>query len=117
MRKQKVTIYHNTLCSKSRCALDALAEKDVDVEIIEYLKYAPEKEELKLLLAKLNMKPFELIRQDEPLFREKYSKLKLNDHEWIEVMLENPILIQRPIVVRGNKAIIARPAELIDELL
>jgi arsenate reductase len=62
------------------------------------------------------MKPFDLVRKEEPLFKAKYKKLKLNDHEWIKVMLENPILIQRPIVIKGNKAIIARPTELINDL-
>ncbi|MFI5204931.1 MAG: arsenate reductase (glutaredoxin) [Flavobacteriales bacterium] len=116
MKKQKITILHNTRCSKSRCALELLEKKKADVEVIEYLKEVPTREELKLLLAKLNMKPFELVRQEEQLFKDKYKKLKLNDHEWIRVMLDNPILIQRPIVVRGNKAIIARPVELIDDL-
>jgi arsenate reductase (glutaredoxin) len=117
MQKPKITIFHNTSCSKSKCALEMLEKSDVEIEVIEYLKQTPTEAELLQLLAKLNMKPFDIVRQDEPLFKRKFQGLKFNDHEWINVLLENPILIQRPIVVKGYKAIIARPVELINDLL
>jgi arsenate reductase len=117
VKKQKITLFHNTRCSKSRCALELLNKKKADVEVIEYLKETPTRDELKKLLARLNMKPFDIVRQNEPLFIKKFKGLKFNDHEWIKVLVENPILIQRPIVIKGNKAIIARPVELINELL
>ena len=110
-------IYHNTRCSKSRCALDILEQKGIKPEIIEYLKSTPSKEELIELLAMLGMKPLELIRKNETIYKEKYKGQDLTDDQWIEAMLEHPILIERPIVVKDGKAIIARPAEKILEFL
>ena len=110
-------IYHNTRCSKSRCALDILEQKGIKPEIIEYLKSTPSKEELIELLAMLGMKPLELIRKNETIYKEKYKGQDLTDDQWIEAMLEYPILIERPIVVKDGKAIIARPAEKILEFL
>ena len=112
----KYTIYHNPRCSKSREALAILEEEGREIEVIKYLENIPTEEELLLLLAKLNIKPFDLVRKGEKLYKEQYKKLNLNDHEWIKVMLENPKLIERPIVVKGNKAIIGRPPELVKEL-
>ena len=110
------TIYHNPRCSKSREALAILEEKNADIEIIKYLENIPTENELEKLLAKLNIKPFELVRKNEKIYKQQYKNLNLNDHEWIKVMLENPKLIERPIVVKGNKAIIGRPPSLVKEL-
>lgn len=110
-------IYHNTRCSKSRCALDILEQKGIKPEIIEYLKNTPSKEELIELLAMLGMKLLELIRKNETIYKEKYKGQDLTDDQWIEAMLEHPILIERPIVVKDGKAIIARPAEKLLEFL
>lgn len=104
-------IYHNTRCSKSRCALDILEQNGIKPEIIEYLKTAPSKKELIELLAMLGMKPLELIRKNETIYKEKYKGQDLTDDQWIEAMMEHPILIERPIVVKDGKAIIARPAD------
>ena len=93
-----------------------MEEEKAEIEVIKYLENIPTEEELLLLLAKLNIKPFDLVRKGEKLYKEQYKKLNLNDHEWIKVMLENPKLIERPIVVKGNKAIIGRPPELVKEL-
>ena len=116
MSDNKYTIYHNPRCSKSREALSILEEEGAEVEIVKYLQNVPTEEEMLLLLSKLNLKPFDIVRKGEKLYKEEYKNLTLNDHEWIKVMLENPKLIERPIVVKGNKAIIGRPPVLVREL-
>lgn len=113
----KIEIYHNTRCSKSRCALDMLNTKGADVVIRDYLKTPPTKKELKDLLAKLGIKASELARKKEPIFLEKFKDKKFTETEWITILTENPILIERPIVVDGYAAIIARPPELLEEFL
>jgi arsenate reductase len=116
MSKDKYTIYHNPRCSKSREALCLLEEEGAEIEIVKYLQDIPTEEQLLLLLSKLNLKPFDIVRKGEKLYKEEYKNLSLNDHEWIKVMMENPKLIERPIVVKGNKAIIGRPPVLVKEL-
>lgn len=113
----KIEIYHNTRCSKSRCALDMLNKKGADVVIRDYIKTPPTKKELKDLLAKLGIKASELARKKEPVFLEKFKDKKFTETEWITILAENPILIERPIVVDGYAAIIARPPELLEEFL
>lgn len=110
------TIYHNPRCKKSREALQMLEDKGVSFDVVQYLKEVPTKEELKKILAKLNVKPFDLVRKEEKKFKEEYKKLNLNDEEWVEVMHQNPKLIQRPVVVKGNRAVIGRPPENVNEL-
>jgi len=111
------TIYHNTRCSKSRCALDLLKENGIEPEVVEYVKDAPSVEDLTKLVAKLGIPAEQLVRKSEALFKEKYKGLQLNEHEWIRVMHENPQLIERPIVVKGHKAVIGRPIENVQELI
>lgn len=113
----KLVIYHNTRCTKSREACSILKENGVEFETIEYLKNVPTKAELIKLLAKLNLKPEEIVRKKEPIYLKKLKGLKLNDEEWLQILIENPILIERPIIVKGNKAIIGRPPERVLELL
>ncbi len=117
MPKKKITIYHNTRCSKSREALGFLEENNCEIEIVEYLKKTPTKKELKDLLMKLGLKPLDIIRSKEPVFEKKFKNKKFTDAEWIQVIIENPILLQRPIVIDGYKAIIGRPVEKVIELL
>jgi arsenate reductase (glutaredoxin) len=115
MSKTKITIYHNPRCGKSRDSLKLIEEQNnVEVEVIEYLKNTPTKEELKKLLAKLNMKAEEIVRKNEALYKERYKGLKLNEEEWVKILCDNPILIERPIVVRNNKAVIGRPPENVE---
>jgi len=106
-------IYHNPRCGKSREALGILENSHCEIRIREYLKSPPTKKELKELLAKLGCKAFEIVRQKEPLFIEKFLGKKFTDAQWIKILSENPILIERPIVIAGNKAIIGRPPELV----
>jgi arsenate reductase len=110
-------IYHNSRCRKSREALQLLKDEGINPEIVEYLKDTPDREEFKLVLAKLHMKPEEVLRKEESLFKEKYKTFNFTDDEWIDVMLENPKLIQRPIVIKANRAVIGRPIENVKELL
>ena len=112
-----ISIYHNPRCSKSRQTLAILQENSQDFEIVDYLKTPPTNEQLRSVLSKLGMKPIELIRKNEALFKQKYKGSDLNDDEWITVMVNNPILIERPIVVNGDKAVLGRPPENIKQLL
>jgi len=111
-----IKVYHNNRCSKSRSACTFLAEKGLEVEIVEYLKTPLSREVLKDILSKLNMKPLDLVRKGEKVFKELFKGQNLTDDQWIEAMLEHPILIERPIVVKGNKAVVARPMEKIEDL-
>ena len=113
----KLTIYHNNRCGKSRNTLALIKENIPEVEIVDYLNNTPGKEELKSIIKKLGIKPIELIRKGEAIYKEKYKQKDLTDDQWIEAMVENPILIERPIVVKGDKAIIGRPPELVLALL
>ena len=113
----KIEIYHNNRCSKSRCALDILNKKGAELIIHDYLKTPPTKKQLKDLLAKLGIKASELVRKKEAIFIEKFKDKKFTETEWITILSENPILIERPIVVDGYGAIIARPPELLEEFL
>ncbi len=110
-------IYHNPRCAKSRAGLKLLQEAGKEVEIIEYLKNPPTEKELKEILKMLGMKPRELIRKNEAVFKEQFKGKNLTDDEWIRIMVENPRLIERPIVVAGGKAVLGRPTEKINELL
>ena len=117
MTKSSITIYHNPRCSKSRSALALLQEKGVHPHIIEYLKDPPTKEILRAILRKLGMKPEQLVRKNEDAYKERYAGKALSDEQWLDALAKNPILIERPIVVKGNKAVIGRPAENVLSLL
>ena len=112
----KYTVYHNPRCTKSRNALAYLDEKGAEYEVIEYLKELPTKAEMKGVLSKLNMTAEELLRKNEAVFKENYKGKELSEDEWIEAMIANPKLIERPIVILGEKAVVARPTENIDQL-
>jgi arsenate reductase len=112
-----LSIYHNPRCGKSRNTLAIISDKGLDVSVIEYLKTPPTKEELKAVVNKLGIKPEQLLRKGEAVFKEKYKGKELSDAEWIEAMVANPILIERPIVIKGNKAVIGRPPENVLELI
>lgn len=112
-----IKIYHNNRCSKSRAAYQLLEENHAEFEVQEYLKEVPTKKELQDILSMLKMKPLDLIRRTETIFKEKYSGKDFTDAEWIDIMIENPILIERPIVIKDGKAAIGRPIENIIDLL
>ena len=110
-------IYHNPRCSKSRQTLALIREKGIEPEIIEYLKYPPSQEELTRILDMLGITPHELLRKGEDIYKKEYKTLNLSNAEWIKVMTENPRLIERPIVVKNNSAIIGRPPENVLKLI
>lgn len=110
-------IYHNEQCSKSIATLELIQQHGITPQVVEYLKFTPNKDELKSLLAMLNLKPLQLIRTQEPLFQQNFINLSLTDEQWIDMMIQYPELIERPIVVKDGKAIIARPVEKVLELL
>ncbi|MEN7550817.1 arsenate reductase (glutaredoxin) [Rapidithrix thailandica] len=110
-------IYHNPRCSKSRQALNILQEKGIELEVVEYLKTPPTKEELTQVLKKLNLSPQEIIRKGEAEFKEHYKGKEFTDEEWIEILVNTPRLIERPIVITEQKAVVARPPEKVSELL
>ncbi|RYM35919.1 arsenate reductase (glutaredoxin) [Brumimicrobium glaciale] len=110
-------IYHNPRCSKSRSALQLLEEKGVDVEVVKYLENTPNKEELKDLLKKLGMKAEQIVRKGEADYKENFKGKTLSDDEWISAFIEYPKLIERPIFVKGDKAVVGRPPENVLTLL
>ena len=114
---QKLTIYHNPRCSKSRQALALLEERGIEPEVVEYLKTPPTKAELKALLQKLGLRPAQLVRTGEELYKEKFRDRDLTDDQWLDALAEHPILLERPIVVRGGRAIVGRPPEKVLEVL
>ncbi len=112
-----ITIYHNPRCSKSRECLQALEASPEKITVVEYLKEPLNAIELKGLLKKLNMKAREVVRKKESLYIEKYKGKSLTETQWLNILAQNPILIERPILVKENKAIIGRPTERVKELL
>lgn len=113
-----VMIYHNPRCSKSRATLALLRERGIEPKIVEYLKNPPDEHELARILGMLEMDPLELMRKGEDEYAELGLEEKKDDHaELIKQMLAHPILIERPIVVKDNKARIGRPPESVLEIL
>ncbi|MGK7394554.1 MAG: arsenate reductase (glutaredoxin) [Candidatus Cyclobacteriaceae bacterium M3_2C_046] len=109
-------IYHNPRCAKSRKTLQLIKDRGVEPEVIEYLKQPLTDFELEEILKKLDMKPEQLIRKGEKIYKEHFKGNKLSTDQWILAMVENPILIERPIVVKGEKAVLGRPPENVNEL-
>ena len=114
---QEVTIWHNPKCSKSRNALALLEENNIQANVVKYLENTLTKEEIKNILNLLEMNAKDLLRKGELI----YSELNLSqiddEDALIQAMVENPILIERPIIVKSNKAVIARPIENLEDLL
>jgi len=110
-------IFHNPRCSKSRQGLEALTDSKINFEVIEYLKTPLTEDEIKDLLLKLKMEPIDLVRKSEAIWKENYKGKNLSNNQIIKAMYENPKLIERPIVVRGEFAVIGRPIENIISLI
>ncbi len=111
-----IQIWHNSRCSKSRAALNYLKEHNYEFSVREYLKEPPGKDELTEILKKLNKKPSEIVRNKEKIYKELNLK-DANEEQLLEAMSKNPKLIERPIVICKDKAIVARPLETIEEIL
>lgn len=116
-KENMITIYHNNRCGKSRDALAILSKKNTEFNVVDYLKNPPTIQELENILKKLNMYPMDLIRKGESIYKENYKDKIFTNAEWIQIMVNNPILIERPIIVYGNKAVIGRPPENVLEIL
>ena len=114
---ETLTIYHNPRCGKSRAALALLQERQVPLEIIEYLKTPPTRAQLTALRRKLGRPVSEWVRKGEQEFRAAGLDASSPDETLLDAMAKHPILIERPIVVRGNRAVVGRPPERVLELL
>jgi len=112
-----IKIYHNNRCSKSRCGLEILENSEKKFEVVKYLENIPTKKELKEIIELLGIKPIELVRKNEIIWKENYKNKNLSDSDIINAMAENPKLIERPIVINGNKAVIGRPTERISSII
>ena len=114
----KVRIFHNPNCSKCRLTMDLLNEKGVETAVVEYLNSPPNADELNEVLDLLGLEPRDLIRQHEAPYKEnKLDNPDLSRDQLIQAMIDNPILIERPIIINGNKATIGRPPEKVLDIL
>jgi arsenate reductase len=112
-----IKIYHNSRCRKSREALDLLKSNKLDFEVIEYLKEKLTKNQLQDLINKLGLKPLELVRKNEAIWKENFKDKVLTNNEIVEILSENPTLIELPIIELDNKAVIGRPLENVFNLI
>jgi len=110
-------IYYNPHCSKCRETLKLIESKGKKAEIVDYLNNPPSVESLRNIIKVLGIKPIELVRKKEVLFIEKFKGKEYSDEEWLSILSENPKLIERPIVIEGNKAVIGRPPERVLEII
>lgn len=115
----KNVFYHNPRCRKSRETLQLVEGKKVEFKLVEYLKDPPNKEQIKYILAGLGKSPLEIIRTQEKVFKElNLSKKDIkSDDEWIEIMIANPILIERPIFIYNDNVALGRPPENVLKIL
>ncbi|CAM3437855.1 arsenate reductase (glutaredoxin) [Flavobacterium chungbukense] len=112
-----IQIYHNPRCGKSRNCLAFIENSKQEFEIIPYLTETPTFDQLKKLLKQLNIEPIQLVRTKEKVWIENFKGKTLNEEQIINAMVENPILIERPIVVKDGKAIIGRDPDLVASFL
>ena len=112
-----IKIYHNPRCAKSREGLEILKNSGKDFTIVKYVDDLLSEEELRDILQKLNLTPIELVRKNEKIWKEDFKGKLLSDTEIIQAMVKNPKLIERPIVISKNKAVIGRPSEKIAEII
>ncbi|OXG03785.1 arsenate reductase [Flavobacterium araucananum] len=112
-----IQIYHNPRCGKSRNCLAFIEQTNQEYEIIPYLTETPTFDELKVLLEKLNLQPVQLVRVKEKIWIDNYKGKELTNDQIIQAMTANPILIERPIVIKDGKAIIGRDLELVASFL
>ncbi len=110
-------IYHNGECSKSKGALEILIDQGIPHTVRWYLADPLSSAELQALLVKLGMQPSQLVRRNEDLYRKQYEGANVSEEEWLIILTEHPELIERPIVEKGGKAIIARPPDRVLEML
>lgn len=115
---EKITIYHNPRCSKSRQTMEILSNNNAQPEIVEYLKTPPDSDTLQEIIQKLGISPRDLLRKGEGEYKElNLADASLTDKQLIDAMVKHPTLIERPIVIKGKKAVIGRPPERVLEIL
>ena len=112
-----MVIYHNPRCKKSRETLAIIRDKGVEPDIIEYLKEPLTVDQLQDMVEKLGINPSQLLRKGEAIYKEEFKGKELSEEEWLYAMAEYPVLMERPVVVKGNKAVLGRPPENVNELL
>lgn len=112
-----IEILHNPRCRKSREGLQFLEAKNIDFKVIKYLEDKLTFPELEAILVKLDISPIALIRKNETIWKSDYKGKKLSDKEVIDAMITHPKLIERPIIINKNKAIVGRPTEIINNIL
>lgn len=112
-----ITIYHNNRCSKSRQGVQILEDSGKEFEIVKYLEDIPTEKELTEIIDCLGIKPINLVRKNEAIWKENYKSKDLTDEALIKAMVENPKLIERPIVINDKKAVIGRPPEKILDII
>ena len=117
MAKTQFRIYHNPRCSKSRNTLALLQQHGIEPAVIEYLKDSPSKSELKTIVRKLRFQPEQIVRKGEDTYKSKFAGKSLSAYQWLDALTRNPVLIERPIVVKGDRAVIGRPPENVLELM
>lgn len=113
-----IEILHKTNCSTSLKTLALLKQNtDEKIEVVEYLKDTPTAKELNAILKMLGMKAHDFLRKKEPLYKEEFADKILTEAQWIKVMVKNPILIERPVIIKDGKAIVGRPPESVVDFL
>jgi len=111
-----ITIYHNPRCGKSRDCVRHFEAENSEIKVVHYLQSPLDREAITTLLQQLNCPALQLVRTKEPIWIANYKGKELSENEIIEALVQHPILMERPVVVKGNKAVIARPLERIVEL-
>jgi arsenate reductase len=114
---EQITIWHNNRCSKSRDSLCYLQDNNHNTTIFEYLKTPPTLEDINKVLEKLQIPAEALIRKGEEVYKSNFKDKKFSEEEWRKILVQHPVLIERPIVIKGNSAVIGRPLEKVIALL
>jgi len=115
---QNIRIYHNPRCSKSRETLALIREQGFKPEVIEYLATPPSAKELDQILSALSLEPQDIVRTKEAIYKDLgLSKKNMSRSEWIQILIDHPVLIERPIVISGKKAALGRPPEAVLSIL
>ncbi len=112
-----IKIYHNPRCSKSRQGLEIIKNSGKEFDVIKYLENIPTEKELLKIINLLQINPIDLVRKNEIIWKENYKGKELSNDEIIKIMIKNPKLIERPIVVNGEKIVIGRPPEIIRNII
>lgn len=116
-KKEKITIWHKPNCSKSIQAMRFLKDHEIEPEVVLYIENVPTEEMIRDVLKKLGIAAEELIRKKEPIYKEKFSGKKMTEDKWVKAMTKYPVLIQRPIIVKGKKAVFGRSDDELNQIL